>query len=233
MSDAVISIGIPRLKVLMTIELLTATMIIFLLCILKKNIIYLCAFGGILCGYVYSAPPLRIKKRGVLSPAPVIFGLYFLPLVAGWFVVTDRVSLFIILFGIGYAFIMQGITFINTCEDFKEDRISGVRTFAHVIGIRKTLLLASLFVVLGGFIDLGLLIFVKMNLKNISILPLMAILFLCLFFFLAIILISKNLYLVNISKDPFSLSKTYAAQMPKWFLATRYPLLLLSLLLIP
>jgi len=168
LSHAVKSIGIPKLKFLMAAELLIAGIIIISLCILKEEIIYLLAFLGIVCGYVYSAPPLRIKKRGILSPLPVAFGLYLLPIIAGWFIVTNQLSAFIILFGIGYALIMQGIVFINTCEDYKEDRISGIRTLAHVLGIRKTLLLGSIFVLIGGITDLVLILIFKINLYDIK-----------------------------------------------------------------
>jgi len=232
LSNAVKSIGIPKLKILMTAELIIAGIIIISLCFIKKEIIYLLAFLGIVCGYVYSAPPLRIKKRGVLSPLPVTFGLYFLPIIAGWFIITNQLSAFIILFGMGYALIMQGITFINTCEDYKEDRTSGIHTFAHVLGIRKTLLLGSIFVFIGGVADLVLLLFFKINLHNIKTIPSILALMLIIFFLGSIINISKNLYLVGISKDPFALSKKEAVKMRIWFLTTRYPLLFISLLLI-
>jgi len=232
LSKAVKSIGISKLKILVTMELIFAGIIIISLCILKKEIIYLLAFLGITCGYIYSTPPLRVKKRGILSPLPVMFGLYFLPVIAGWFIVTNQISAFIILFGMGYALIMQGITFINTCEDYKEDMISGILTFAHVLGIRKILLLGSIFVLIGGFMDLVLILSFKISpfkIKNIlSILALILIVF----FLGSIINISKNLYFVGTSKDPFALSKKEAAKMRIWFLITRYPALLISLLLI-
>ena len=232
LSHAVKSIGIPKLKILMTAELIIAGIIIISLCILKEEIIYLLAFLGIVCGYVYSAPPLRIKKRGILSPLPVTFGLYFLPIIAGWFIITNQLSAFIILFGIGYALIMQGITFINTCEDYKEDRISGIRTIAHVLGIRKTLLLGSIFVLIGGITDLVLLLFFKINLYDIKTISLISALILVIFFFGSIINISRRLYQISISRNPAALSKKEAFKMRKWFLTTRYPLFFISLLLV-
>jgi len=232
MSQAVKSIGIPKLKILMTAELLITGIIIISLCILKKESIYLLAFLGIICGYVYSAPPFRIKKRGILSPLPVAFGLYLLPIIAGWFIVTNQLSAFIILFGIGYALIMQGIVFINTCEDYKEDRISGIRTLAHVIGIRKTLLLGSIFVLIGGVTDLALILFFKINLYDMKTISLISVLILIIFFFGSIINISRRLCQISISRNPFALSKREAFKMRIWFLTTRYPLFFISLLLI-
>jgi 4-hydroxybenzoate polyprenyltransferase len=232
LSNAVKSIGIPKLKILMTTELIIAGLIIISLCIIKKEIFYSLAFLGIICGYIYSAPPLRIKKRGILSPLPVTFGLYFLPIIAGWFIITNQISAFIILFAMGYALIMQGITFINTCEDYEEDRTSGIHTLAHVLGIRKTLLLGSIFVSIGGFSDLAFILFFKINLYKIKTIPSILALMLIIFFLGSIINISRNLYLTGISKNPSALSKKEAIKMPKWFLTTRYPLLFISLLLI-
>jgi len=232
LSRAVKSIGIPKLKILMAAELLIAGIIIISLCILKEGIIYLLAFLGIVCGYVYSTPPLRIKKRGILSPLPVAFGLYLLPIIAGWFIVTNQLSAFIILFGIGYALIMQGIVFINTCEDYKEDRISGIRTLAHVLGIRKTLLLGSIFVLIGGITDLVLILFFKINLYDIKAISSISSLILIIFFFGSIINISRRLYDISISRNPVALSKKEAFKMRKWFLTTRYPLFFICLLLI-
>jgi len=232
LSQAVKSIGISKLKILMTAELIIAGIIIIFLCILKKEMIYLLAFLGIVCGYVYSAPPLRIKKRGILSPLPVTFGLYLFPIIAGWFIVTNRLTSFIILFGMGYALIMQGIVFINTCEDYKEDKISGIRTLAHVLGIRKSLLMGSIFVLIGGITDLALILFFKINLYDIKTIPLISALILVIFFFGSIINISRRLYQISISRNPAPLSKKEAFKMRKWFLTTRYPLFFISLLLI-
>jgi 4-hydroxybenzoate polyprenyltransferase len=131
---------------------------------------------------------------------------------------------------VGYALIMQGITFINTCEDYKEDRISGIRTLAHVLGFRKTLLLGSIFVLIGGITDLVLLLFFKINLYDMKTVPLISLLILAIFFFGSIINISRRLYDISISRNPAALSKKEAFKMRKWFLTTRYPLFFISLL---
>lgn len=231
LSNAVKSLGVPTLKALMTTELLIAGIIILFLCFLKKNIIYSLAFLGVISGYAYSAPPLRVKKRGILSPLPVMFGLYFLPIIAGWFIVNGQLSVYIIIFGLGYALIMQGITFINTCEDFEEDKTSGIRTLAHVLGIKKILYLGSVFVFVGGFIDVGLISY-KIKPATIGIIPFITVLVLSAFFIGTILRIAKNLYFLGKSNNALVLCKKYAVKMPMWFLTTRYPLFFICLLLI-
>lgn len=231
LSNAVKSLSIPTLKKMMVVELSISGLIIVLLCFLEKNMIYSFAILGIISGYVYSAPPFRIKKRGVLSPFPVMFGLYFFPIIAGWFIVNGRLSFYIILFGAGYALIMQGITFINTCEDFEEDRTSGIRTLVHVLGIKKILILGSLSVLTGGMIDLGLLSY-RFKPSIIGIFPSTAVLVLSIFFLGTIVNIANKLCIIGKSSSPLLLCKKYAVKMPKWFLITRYPLFIICLLLL-
>ncbi len=230
LSDAVKAIGIKRLNLILKFELLFACLIIISLCFLKRDIIYLFALGGIVFGYTYSAPPMRIKKRGILSPVPVMFGLYFLPIIAGWFIVRNRLSVYIILFGLGYAMLMQGITFINTCEDFAEDKSSGIRTLAHVLGIRKTLFLGAVFVSVGGSTALILVLLHKLQSNNIKLIPFISVLVLSSLFILSVFNISKALFIISKSKNPVVQSKKEAFKMPKWFMTTRYPLLLIALL---
>jgi 1,4-dihydroxy-2-naphthoate octaprenyltransferase len=231
MSDAVQSLGISAVKKIMAAEIALACGLILLLCLVQREPIYVLGTIGILCGYIYSAPPLRVKKRGVLSPLPVMLGLYFLPIPAGGFVVTHHLTVLSLLFGFGYSLIMQGITFINTCEDYKEDKSSGIQTLAHVLGIRKILLLAAFFVLVGGLGDIFLLIFWKLRGHHLSLSSTIAILTLGIFFLFSIFSITKSLFFTSRSQDPYRQSKRIAFQMPNWFLSTRYPLLLISLIL--
>lgn len=230
LSRAVQAIGIRKLKTIMTMELVLAGFLVIGLCLVRKNLLLALGFLGAVFGYIYSAPPLRIKKRGLLSPLPVIIGLYFFPLPAGWFVVTNEISLFIILFGIGYALIMQGITFINTCEDYQEDRAEGISTIAHVLGIRKTLGLGAMFVLAGGLMDLSLIWAHQVQRLPGGILRFVGLLAFSFVFLGAIGLISNSMFAISRAQNPMAVIKTHAGRMRQWFLVTRYPLLLMSLL---
>jgi len=231
MSEAVRSVGIPRLKFIMGLELAVSAAIIVWLAVLKHNPLFLLAGLGILGGTAYSAPPLRIKKRGVVSFLPVLLCLYFLPVAGGWFLMTERLSLFIMAFAFGYASIMQGITFINMCEDYREDEASQIKTLAHVIGVRRTLSLGAAMVLAGGTLDFFLILGWRVDLKNMG--ATAAILFwsFSLVYIAAIVSIFRRLYRVGRSADCLDLSKKYAAKMPVWFFLTRYSLLAISLII--
>jgi 4-hydroxybenzoate polyprenyltransferase len=228
LSGAVQAIGIPRLKIMLGLEAGVALAAIIVLWLLKGEAIYLLAVFGLAIGYAYSAPPLRIKKRGVLSPLPVMFGLYLLPILAGYYLMIERLSLFIFLFGIGYAMVMEGITVINTCEDYYEDETAGIRTLAHVAGIRNALFAGAALVFGGGAIGLGSFFIWKIVRRNLEPITTVTVLILSLLYLASFVHISRRLYLVSKSVDPAMTSKIYAKKMPLWFLMTRYLLLLMA-----
>ncbi len=227
--NAIKSLGVSSVKALLIIELFFAGILIVLLCVLKRDMIYLLATSGVLAGYAYSAPPMRVKKRGFFSPIPVMLGLYFLPILAGWYIVKDALSVFIVLFGFGYASIMQGITFINTCEDYDADRTSGIRTWAHIFGIKKTLRTGMIFVTGGGILISFLAFFYVIKLHRFRFITIMGLIVLF-FFVCSIFIIGKGLYSTGHSTNPAESSRINAYKMRLWFLSTRYPLLVLAIL---
>jgi len=233
MSEAVLTFKPGTLKRIIFFEVILVLVLTSILCILKQDLIYFVALFGLLCGYTYSVPPLRIKKRGVLCPLPVMIGLYYFPIVAGWFIVAESISVFILLFGLGYALIMQGITFLNTCEDFTEDKILSITTLAHVLGINRTLRLASVFVLFGGILDMALLVLYKKDYLFKSLEVRLFVLAGTLFLGAILILISATLYSLSQSDQAELLCKKHAKKMRWWFMTTRYPLLVIALLLVP
>jgi 4-hydroxybenzoate polyprenyltransferase len=229
-SRAVRAIGIRRLKVITLFELVVAAGLVLAIVWLKKDAIYLLLSLSIGIGYAYSAPPLRIKKRGILSPLPVIFGLYFLPIAAGGYLVLDKITGSILPFALGYALLMQGITMVNTCEDFVEDKASGIRTLAHVLGIRRALRAGVVFVSSGGLIIVALLFPRIVTLADEAV-PLATAFLFSAAFLMVVYRISRSLFLLSREADPVQGSKRLARNMPLWFLWTRYPLLVIALIL--
>lgn len=230
LSAAVRALGIARLRFVLRVELIISLALIIWLAVLKHNLTFLLAATGLFLGFAYSAPPLRIKKRGAASFLPVMGGLYFMPIIGGWFLVTERVNWFILFFGLGYALLMQGITFINTCEDFREDEASGIATMAHVLGVRRTLFLGAGLVLTGGILDVCLVLGRVADLPNESKLRAPWIYVLIMVFLAAVVEISRRLSVIGRSTDPLMLSKRGAAAMPLWFFLTRYSLWAAALL---
>ncbi|MFO7992211.1 MAG: UbiA family prenyltransferase, partial [Thermoplasmata archaeon] len=231
---AVNTLGKKTVKSMITIE---AVAIIIITSYLFTNgyiITSILALSGMIFGYIYSAEPIRVKKRGFLSPFPVLIGLYTLPVLGGWFIFHSNLSMFIIVFSIGYALINEGITLVNTCEDYDEDKSEGITTWAHLFSLRKTMKIAYIFTIVGGVIAVigvffkpiflgwsfynmySSIIFVGMGVINTAI----------------ILFIGNNIIASSEGDDLKSSCKKAAKNMPKWFITTRYPLLLMSLLIL-
>ncbi len=234
MSDAVETLGKGTVKSFILLESVAIVLLTFYLFINGYIITSVLALSGMMFGYIYSAEPIRVKKRGIFSPFPVLIGLYTLPVLGGWFIFHGNLSLYIIVFSIGYALINEGITLVNTCEDYDEDKSEDITTWAHLFDLRKTMKIAYVFTIGGGIIAVigvflkpillgwsfynmySSVIFVSMGVLNTAI----------------ILLIGEKIIVSSEKDDLKSSCKKAAKNMPKWFITTRYPLLLMSLLIL-
>ncbi len=108
--------------------------------------------------YYYTAPPLKLKARGL---GEVMMIIWFGPaLVAGVaYVQTGQFPLPLILMGIPIGFLTTAILVANNLRDLEEDAAGGVRTLAHRIGPRAAAWLYVFLVVgaPGGITLVGLL----------------------------------------------------------------------------
>lgn len=232
MFQAMSNLGKKTVKVLMIIELSVVAIITVVFLLFGFYITVILTFVGITLSILYSAEPFRIKKRGIWSPFPVLIGLYMLPILGGFFISKAIfIPLQVLLFVIGYGLFNEGITLVNTCEDFAEDQEEGIKTWAHVFGLKWTLRVAFIFTLVGTMtanISLLLLLLTK-NLLTIFFPITVVILILS---FVISIKTSKDIYDVSRESDLEESAKKHAPKMPIWFITTRYPLMVVSLLLL-
>ncbi len=231
MSHSVNELGKSNVKKIITTEAIAAFLLMFYLFSMGYYITSLLALSGLLFGYMYSAEPLRVKKKGFWSPFPVLIGLYTLPVLGGWFIFQNTITFYILVFVVGYALLNEGITLVNTCEDYKEDNEEGIKTWAHVLGMEKTIRIAFLFTFIGGLLAvLGVLLKPIMigwsYYATISTFVFIALGVLNTFLILKT---SKDIYDVPEMGDLERSCKLAAKNMPKWFITTRYPLLIMSI----
>lgn len=125
------------------------------------------ALGAIL-GAQYTAPPLRLKNRGLLQLAAYIGLLFIGPMimVAGLF--REVPGLDVVLASIFFGAMQTGVLLVNTAEDLDEDEREGIRTVAVVLGARGSIVLARALVLLGG-------VALAVLLRNWAILPLLGV----------------------------------------------------------
>jgi 4-hydroxybenzoate polyprenyltransferase len=228
MSNSVEIISKSKLKLIIVIEFLIAIILIILFFILGYSIISFLAIIGLIGAYSYSAEPFRIKKHGIISPLPILI-LYTLPIVGGWLIFRTVFSLVIIIFLIGYVLMNEGFTLVNVCEDYAEDKKEKIITWAHYFGLKKTLLVAFLFSISGLLCTVAMGLKLYNNFNGIIHLPALIMIFAST---ALIIKASFEVGEVYKSKDPETKSKEYGKRLQKWFLITRYPLILTAIFIL-
>ena len=229
MSNAVEAIGIRNVRIIVLLEFILISYLLFNLWSFGHTNTVIISILGLVFAISYSVEPLRIKKRGFLSPFPVFIGLYTLPVLGGWFLLNNTLPLYFIAFLIGYALLNEGITLVNTCEDYSEDEKENIKTWAHIFGLKNTLLIAFIFTLFGG-------IAIASSLLSILLQTLSSLWFISsVFVVISAIVIFKTsieIYNINKSSDLEISAKKGAKKMPKWFMMTRYPLFFAALILL-
>lgn len=110
------------------------------------------AFGviGIIIGYGYAAPPLRLGYKAL---GEIIIGLNFgvLPVIGAYYVQTGEFSAHVLLASLPVAFAIILVLWVNEIPDIETDLAGGKRTLVNLMGRRA----ASR----GGVLVLSLLLF--------------------------------------------------------------------------
>lgn len=192
------------------------------------GIVSLLSMIGLFAAFTYSAEPIRFKRRGVFSPLLILI-LYSLPILGGWVLFQQEFTSIIGLFLFGYILMNEGFTLVNMCEDYDEDRKENIITWAHRLGIEKTVKIAVIFSLSGLFCVLSLLL--KMNDFSISIKTVVFILLIGLTS-VSIGKASYEVYEILSYDDLKKATKTYGRRLQRWFLITRFPLILSALVIL-
>jgi 4-hydroxybenzoate polyprenyltransferase len=232
LAAAVMYFGPKKMRSLLLSEALIAILFsIFLIFRGHWEVAFL-ALLGLYFAWSYSSPPLRMKGKGAMGPVPVILGVYVVPIVAGYLLMNGELTFLFLGFVTGYAVMNLGINLVNTCEDYSEDRLLGIKTVAHSIGMRKTLDLAFTTSLIGGGIALLCLMALGYpRLSQVIDLTFIAILIYVLSI-LTVFFTSFEILKVGSAKNLEKSAKLHAKKMPKWFIITRYPMWLFALLLL-
>jgi len=220
LSDSVDTLGFGVLKKIMIMEILFIFVLSVYFIYRTHLIVALLGSLGLLFGYTYSSPPLRLKSRGLIGVIPVNLGVYVLPILAGYLIIDQNVTLDFLLFILGYALLNLGINLVNVAEDHDVDKRCDIFTIAHKLGIRKTIGTASLTTILGSLIILSML-FIQIN--NI---------YSVIFFFLLLTTMaftSLDISTTLLKQDIETAVKKKGKRLPLYFISTRYPMILILL----
>ena len=86
LADSVKYLG-KKLVVAMFLEVFVAFFAVIMLILRGHFLVGVLGLTGLFLAYGYSAPLIRVKSKGAVSPLPVILGVYVLPPVAGHMIV--------------------------------------------------------------------------------------------------------------------------------------------------
>lgn len=229
---AVSYFGKIKMKALLSIEIAIAILLSIFLSLRGHLEVAILAIAGLFLGWSYSSLPLRIKSKGIIGPAPVILGVYVLPILAGYLLVNKNLTLFFLLFVVGYALMNLGINLVNTCEDYGEDKKLGITTFALELGLRRTLNLAFVTTAFGGILALACLFTIGFHsIFPLTLVSILAFIFITISCF-TVAITAKEIFIVGQANDLEKSAKKHAKNMPKWFVITRYPMWFYALILL-
>jgi len=220
LARSVETLGASTVKDLMILESLVVLVLIVYFFLRGHIEVALLSSIGWAFGYLYSAPPIRLKNKGLLGPIPVNLGVYVLPILAGHLVIDTDVSAAFLLFIVGYALLNLGINLVNVAEDYEVDRKRNITTAAHRLGLKRTVGAASLTASVGAVV---VLITLYPHVKDIY----TGLFFLV--FLIALLFTSVDITSILLSKDIHEQAQKKGGRLPIYFISTRYPMVLVLL----
>lgn len=149
--EALDRFGHNRLKHVLIVEFAVtlALVVTFVLAKAKPDLLLLWIVG-ISLGYLYSAPPLRIKSRSWLAPVTLILVLAVFPILFAYLTFTSEVNPLFLLALAGLASTVYGVIIPTETRDYFGDKAMGIITLTVRLGLVKTSLLSIVLLSLGG-----------------------------------------------------------------------------------
>jgi len=139
------------LKTFMALELAVSFILLLILVwIQQKPFLLLFWAAGVFLAHSYSAPPIRLKSRGVLAVITLLLVLSVLPVTFIAYVFTTTLSYAFFLFLFGQALTVYGVIVPAEIRDYFGDRKNGVVTFTVQLGLTKASLLGITLLGTGG-----------------------------------------------------------------------------------
>lgn len=149
--EAMDSFGRNRLKGLIVAEFsITAILVSLFTVILGKPILLVMWLIGILLGWAYSAPPLRLKARSWIAPVVLILVLAVFPVLFAYFAFAVVVESLFLLSLAGLASTVYGVIVPTEIRDYFGDKEMGIITMTVRLGLVKASLLGIGLLVIGA-----------------------------------------------------------------------------------
>ena len=155
LTDAVDAMGKKRIKILLALEFaITLALVIVFIYVNNNPWLLLMWIIGISLGWIYSAPPIRLKARSWLAPVCLILVLGIFPVLFAYFTFTSIIQPFFLLALIGLAMTIYGVIIPTEIRDYFGDKTMQIETMTVHLGLVKACV-ASI-----GLIGIGAIFFV-------------------------------------------------------------------------
>ena len=218
LSRAVYRLGVGFVRKILIVELVAALLLgIHLAWSSGRWQLLALVLAGVFLGVEYSVGPFYFKSRGIGHLLCLWLLLYFLPMLFAALLVVPNLSAVVVILAMSYATIEMGIILINTSEDLPEDRAMGVCTTTVFLGLRRTLRLSAMMVLIGGILLISVWIYLFWNggISNWGYAALLLLTVVCIYVFLTIVTLSRR---VELSEEPVAvkLVKAQGAKVPIW-----------------
>ncbi len=150
-TDAVDAFGKDRIKILLVVEFIITLVLVLLFMFVNRNPwLLLMWLVGISLGWIYSAPPIRLKARSWLAPVSLILVLGIFPVLFAYFTFTTMIQPFFILALVGLTMTIYGVIIPTEIRDYFGDSAMQIKTMTVHLGLRKASLASIILISLGA-----------------------------------------------------------------------------------
>jgi 4-hydroxybenzoate polyprenyltransferase len=150
-TDAVNTFGKNHIKILLVVEFIITLVLVLVFMFFNRNPwLLLMWLVGISLGWIYSAPPIRLKARSWLAPVSLILVLGIFPVLFAYFTFTTIIQPFFLLALIGLTMTIYGVIIPTEIRDFFGDSAMQIRTMTVHLGLRKASLASMILISLGA-----------------------------------------------------------------------------------
>jgi 4-hydroxybenzoate polyprenyltransferase len=151
LTNAVDTIGKKWIKILLLVEfLITLALVILFIYINNNPWLLLMWIIGISLGWIYSAPPIRLKARSWLAPISLILVLGIFPVLFAYFTFATNVQPFFLLALIGLAMTIYGVIIPTEIRDYFGDKTMQIKTMTVHLGLVKACVVSIILISIGA-----------------------------------------------------------------------------------
>jgi len=151
LTDAVDTLGKKQIKILLSVEfVITLTLVILFIYVNNNPWLLLMWIIGISLGWIYSAPPIRLKARSWLAPVSLILVLGIFPVLFAYFTFTTNIQPFFLLALIGLAMTIYGVIIPTEIRDYFGDKTMQIETMTVHLGLVKACVVSIVLISIGA-----------------------------------------------------------------------------------